>query len=85
MAVTVPALAAPAFWVDDLTPITASYWNYDRAAHLLARAGFSGTPEEIERLAAMTPQQAVDYLVDYESIPEEFTPFEHSQAWDEGM
>ena len=31
-----------------------------RAAHLLERAGFGGTPEEIARLAAMTPRQAVD-------------------------
>ena len=32
----------------------------DRAAHLIERAGFGATPEEIARLAAMTPQQAVD-------------------------
>ena len=31
----------------DLAPISASDWNYDRAAHLLAHAGFSGTPAEI--------------------------------------
>jgi hypothetical protein len=23
-------------------------WSYDRAAHLLAHAGFGGTPEEIQ-------------------------------------
>ncbi len=79
------AALAPAEWVDDLTPITASHWNYDRAAHLLERAGFSGPPEEIERLAAMTPEQAVDYLVDYESIEPETTPFDPSQAWGEEM
>ncbi|MCH8332798.1 DUF1800 domain-containing protein, partial [Candidatus Sumerlaeota bacterium] len=77
--------AAPAEWADDLSPIAASDWNYDRAAHLLERAGFSGPPEDIERLAKMTPRQAVDYFVDYESIPEDFTPFEPSLAWDEGM
>ena len=54
--------------VDDLSPIAAADWSYDRAAHLIERAGFGATPEEIARLAAMTPQQAVDALVDYEAI-----------------
>ena len=34
----------PATWNDDLTPIAAADWNYDRAAHLLTHAGFGGTP-----------------------------------------
>ena len=33
--------AGPASWVGDLSPIGASDWNYDRAAHLLERAGFT--------------------------------------------
>ena len=45
----------PAQWAEDLAPITAADWSYDLAAHLLERAGFGGTPEEIARLAAMTP------------------------------
>ena len=53
-------------WTDDLRPIGPADWNYDRAAHLLERAGFGGTPEEIERLAAMTPAEAVRYLVSFE-------------------
>ena len=44
---------------DDLTPIGPSEWNYDKAAHLLERAGFGGTPEEIQALAKLTPAQAV--------------------------
>src|SRR5437867_9667866 len=43
----------PAGWTNDLTPIAATDWNYERAAHLLGRAGFGGTPEEIGRLAVM--------------------------------
>ena len=43
-------------WVGDLSPISAADWNCDRAAHLLERAGFGGTPEDIEALAAMTPE-----------------------------
>jgi hypothetical protein len=60
--------AAPASWADDLTPLTQADWNTSRAAHLLERAGFGGTPAEVERLAGMTPEQAVCHLVDYESI-----------------
>ena len=40
----------------DLAPISAADWSYDRAAHLLPRAGFGGTPEEIEALAGRRPR-----------------------------
>ena len=76
----------PASWQDDLTPITAADWNYDRAEHLLGRAGFSGAPEDIERLAAMTPEEAVRSLVYYDDIPNDhLPPFEHSGFWDETL
>jgi hypothetical protein len=80
-----PATTAPVEWLNDLSPIAATDWNYDRAAHLLERAGFGGTPEEIGRLAAMTPQQAVDALVDFESIKSDLKPFDESGIWDPGM
>lgn len=44
-------------WQDDLTPIRDADWNRDFAAHLLERAGFGGTPAEIDALARMTPAQ----------------------------
>jgi hypothetical protein len=73
----------PASWKDDLTPITAADWNYDRAAHLLAHAGFGGTPAEIETLAAAGPEHAVRSLVHYESIPNpSLQPFVESGLWD---
>ena len=76
---------APAEWTNDLSPITPSDWNYDRAAHLLERAGFGGTPEEIEKLAAMTPAEAVNYLVDYESIDDSRLPaYEPSNTYPHG-
>jgi hypothetical protein len=76
----------PARWADDLTPIAGSDWSYDFAAHLLERAGFGGTPEEIARLAAMTPEQAVAYLVDYKSVPNDhIEPFDPSGVWDPGL
>ncbi|MYN63475.1 MAG: DUF1800 domain-containing protein [Acidobacteria bacterium] len=76
----------PASWTGDLAPITAADWSYDRAAHLLGRAGFSGTPEEIRKLADMTPEQAVRSLVYYDHIANDhLQPFMHSGFWDETL
>ncbi|MDQ3010076.1 MAG: DUF1800 domain-containing protein [Acidobacteriota bacterium] len=82
---TSPSSAGPAVWAGDLAPIAARDWSYDRAAHLLERAGFGGTPEEIERLAKMTPQAAVNYLVDYEAVDASSLPkFEESGIYPNG-
>ena len=76
----------PASWTGDLTPIGVADWSYDRAEHLLGRAGFSGTPEDVRRLADLTPQEAVGALVDYDEIPNgHLEPFEHSGFWDETL
>jgi hypothetical protein len=78
--------AGPALWTNDLSPITAADWSYDRAGHLLERAGFGASPAEIARVAAMTPQQAVVHLVNYQSIDASaLTPFDESGIWDPGM
>lgn len=63
--------AAPATWVGDLTPITNAEWNYDRVAHLLERAGFGGTPDEIK---VLTPQEAVRPLVYFQNVKEAQLP-----------
>ena len=80
------ASASHAAWQDDLTPIGSSDWNYDSAAHLLERAGFGGTPEEIQAFSKLSPDQAVARLVRFEatdvgSLP----PFEHSGVHDPGL
>ena len=73
-------------WQDDLSPIGAEDWNYDRAAHLIERAGFGATPAEIEALAAMTPDEIVRWLVNYESVPNGDLPaFEHSGIFEPGL
>src|SRR6185295_839806 len=72
-------------WANALSPIGATDWNGDRAAHLLERAGFGGTPEEIARIGAMTPRQAVDALVDFDAIKSDLKPFDESGIWDPGM
>lgn len=75
--------AGPDSWVSDLTPITAAEWSRDRAAHLLERAGFGGTPEEIDRLAAMTPEAVVRWLVQYQKGENShLPPFDESGIYD---
>jgi uncharacterized protein (DUF1800 family) len=55
-----PSQTAPAA---RLAPITANQWSTRTAAHLLERAGFGGTPTEVNRLAAMSPRDAVRSLL----------------------
>jgi uncharacterized protein (DUF1800 family) len=43
-------------------------WTRDAAAHLLRRAGFGGTPAEIDALYAKGLEGAVSSLVDYGSV-----------------
>ena len=52
---------------NDLSPITSQQWTPAHAAHLLERAGFGGTPDEIARMAAMSPQAAVNELVNFKN------------------
>jgi len=44
-------------------------WNAAMARHLLNRAGFGGPSERLSHLAALTPEKAVSYFVDYEKHP----------------
>src|SRR5262249_30426745 len=90
MAITVPSSglaqkAGPSQWQNDLTPIGASDWNYDLAAHLLERAGIGGTPEVIQGLARLTPQEAVRQLVYYQKIENNLPAFDHSGVHDPGL
>jgi uncharacterized protein (DUF1800 family) len=43
-------------------------WSFETAAHLLNRAGFGGTPAEIEKLVVLGPQKAVSHFIDYDKI-----------------
>src|SRR5208337_74412 len=51
-----------------LKPLDKSRWSLGTAAHLLNRAGFGGTPAEIQKLADLSPDKAVSSLIDYERI-----------------
>ena len=77
--------AAPAAWKDDLEPLHTASWNRERAAHLLERAGFGATPAEVNRLAAMSAEQAVRYLVRYQSIKQTLPAFDPSDSFDDGL
>jgi len=46
-----------------LSTLTASDWDRNKAAILLHRAGFGGTPQEIDFLAAISPAEAADSLL----------------------
>ena len=75
--------AGPQEWSGDLTPIAATEWSRARAAHLLERAGLGGTPREIDRLAAVTPEQAVEWLVKYQAVENDhLLPFDESGIFD---
>src|SRR5262249_7150286 len=76
----------PGEGTDDLSPIAPADWSSDRAPHLLERAAFGATPEEIERFARMTPQAAVASLVSYQSIDNRhLKSFDHSGVHDPGL
>jgi uncharacterized protein (DUF1800 family) len=54
-----------------LDPLPAEAFGPAQARHLLWRAGFGATDEQIRALVAFGLDRAVNHLVDYESIPAE--------------
>jgi len=78
--------AGLASWQNDLAPIANTDWNFDTAAHLLERAGFGGTPAQIEALAALSPTAAVNSLVKFDpKNNRHLQAFEHSGIHDPGL
>ena len=78
--------AGPPSWTGDLTPIADTEWSRDRAAHLLERAGFGGTPQEIDYLASLSPDAAVRHLVAYHRVDDSHVPaFEESGVFDPSL
>jgi uncharacterized protein (DUF1800 family) len=52
-----------------LKPLAPDQWDYAKARHLLVRAGFGGTPQEVEKLHALGLYKAVDHLVEFYRQP----------------
>jgi len=85
-AAAIAQTAGPAAWQNDLSPIGPADWNYDFAAHLLERAGFGGTPDEIQALAKLTPANAIARLVRFQGTDiSQLPPFDHSGIHDPGL
>ncbi len=59
-----------------LKPLPESSWTYATARHLLVRAGFGGTPEEVAALHAKGLHGAVKQLVDFTKQPATDIAFE---------
>ena len=68
------ALPAAAPQGDPIRPLSSECFDYAHARHLLTRAGFSGTPEEIARVQARGLAAAIAHLVDYETVPDSLAP-----------
>ncbi len=48
--------------------ISPAAFGFDQARHLLWRAGFGGTPEQVRLLASWGPEKAVDHLLNFKDI-----------------
>jgi len=60
-------------------------WDWAMASHLLRRAGFGGTREEIEALVKMGPQRAVASLIDYKAVKDDLPDVEFGELTAPGM
>lgn len=66
-----PRKAKPPKVNTSLSPIKDSSFGYEQARHLLWRAGFGGSPKQIQTLAGWGPEQSVDYILGVEDVPYE--------------
>jgi len=57
---------------DSMKPIPADRFGYDEARHLLSRAGFGGTRDQIKVLLEWGPEKSVDHLLDDRAAMNEF-------------
>ncbi len=81
------AAATHATALGGLPPLPSSAWDYAKARHLMVRAGFGGTPDEVKKLHEMGLHNAVDYLVNIYDRPVaniEFDPLrlERAEPWE---
>ena len=73
-------------WYGDSNSISNNDWDLSKAKHLLERAGFGGTPEQVELLFNLGLSKAVEHLVHYENISIDNMPeFDESDIHDSGL
>ena len=77
--------SSPSDWDGDLDPMPENYWNEIYSAHLLERAGFGGTPDDIKFFSSLTMREAVDYLINYDLIEELLPKYKSSPNLDHGI
>jgi uncharacterized protein (DUF1800 family) len=58
----------PAGVSPSLQPIRKNEFDFAAARHLLWRAGFGGTPAQVQTLVSWGPEKSVDYLLDFEKV-----------------
>jgi hypothetical protein len=71
-----------------LTPIwqtPGAVWNFEMASHLLRRAGFGGTLQEIDALVQMGPSQAVLSIMNYKAIKDDLPEVQFGELTAPGM
>ena len=56
------------------SPLSEKHWDRYSAAHLLNRAGFGGTPAEIDRIHALGNEKAVVSFLDADDDSDLFPP-----------
>jgi len=54
--------------VSSLQPLDPRAFDERKAQHLLQRAGFGGTPKQVQAIANLGLEKAVDYIVNYEKL-----------------
>ncbi len=57
--------------MNPLAPLPPDEFGPDEANHLLARAGFGGSPEQVRHLAAIGLDRSVELLLDWDRLPDE--------------
>ena len=56
--------------VSSAKPLDPNAFDEQKAMHLLQRAGFGGTPQQAKAVADMGITNAVDFIVNYQSLPD---------------
>jgi hypothetical protein len=82
LAAATRAAAPAAEWTDDLSPIAPADWNAARAAHLLERAGFGGTPEDVARAGGDDAAARGGLAGGLRARGHRAAPFDESGVWD---
>ena len=79
-------LLAPSAYAElNLEPLPDDGWNELTAAHLLSRAGFGGTPEQVRALASLSMTNAVDLMVYGGKRRTQQEDFAHSGVFKPGL